>query len=156
MARKKVAILFEIDTSDKENSSGTTRLDDKGFGMVPGADETYLVRVNDSFHPGTEGKPNKAAMLDAAAHELGHVLSSVFKVKGGMHEDPRSRLEFQGMHGMDEIEEHATPDQCGRLWANENIAWQIAEKIRPELNQADKQMCLDTYNWARDKVQNKA
>lgn len=155
MAKKRVAILLEIDTGDKELSCAAVRTDHpsmkglEAFEACPGVDETYRVFINDSNEPGPQGKPNKKAMLDAAAHEFGHVLSSVFRVPGGMHEDPRSNAEFLNK---------AVPffsankDQATRLYANEVLAWKIAEKIKPDLDQAEKARCLDTYGWCLERA----
>lgn len=161
MAIKKVAILITIDTSEKEEPSGTTRVDlRKPEKQVPGADETYYVFVNDSWNPGPEGKPNKERMLDSCAHEIGHVLSSAFKVKGGMHEDPRAKGEFvdflKASYATGEflLPKLASDDQKRRVFQNENMAWQIAEKIRPELNKESAAEALATYEWANVDKQN--
>ncbi len=149
MAIKKVAILLTIDTSEKEEASATVRLDLPGSeheGMgIPGADETYLVRVHDDTTPGPEGKPNKAAMLDSAAHEIGHVLSSVFKMKGGMHEDPRTLGEFHDNRWWNQ----ASVNQANRVMTNEKLAWDIARKIRPSINEEQIKAALETYTTAQ-------
>ena len=149
MAIKRVAILLEIDTGDKTNASGTCRSDQAGGPSVPGADETYVVNITDGWHSGLDGKPNKAAMMDSCAHELGHVMSSVFKVKGGMHEDPRQKGEFKHIDSFDEARRSMSADQAGRLWHNEELAWELALKIRPEVNREQMQEALDTYSWAK-------
>jgi len=150
MAIKRVAILMQIDTGDKENPSATTRADVLENGIqVEGADETYMIYVNDSHSPGRPGKPNKQAMLNSAAHELGHVLSSAFKVSGGMHEDPRTMREFVGMGSLHEIRVRSTDEQKKRIHSNETLAWELAKKIRPEITDKQAQESLDTYKWAK-------
>ena len=155
MAIKRVAVMMTIDTGEHEQASGIVRSDRLEGDLhvaFPGADETYMMYVNDDNNVDGPGKPNKARMLDSAAHELGHLLTSVFKVKGGMHEDPRQRGEFRGMFSP---EQQSTVNQCERLWGNELLAWKIAEKIRPQLDTKFAAQSLDSYHFALDKVEGK-
>jgi len=150
MAIKKVAILLTIDTSKKtKGTSGTARTDDKSLISIPGADETYFVKVCDDMVPGPKGKPNKYAMLTTAAHEIGHVLSSIFKVPGGMHEDPRSTGEITKPAEEMYLDDF-TPDMAKRIYSNEILAWNIAKQIRPDLHEDEALAAMETYEPLND------
>jgi hypothetical protein len=151
MAIKRVAILMEINTSEKEEASGCVRTDDKGHTSVPGADETYKIYINDDQEPGPEGKPNKYGMLTSASHEVGHVLSAIFKLPNGMHEDPRSTGEVTSMRQKYNPDSYS-PDQKRRVYHNEKQAWEIARKVWPELDEEIAESCLNSYNWAKPKA----
>jgi len=146
MALKKIAILMEVDIDEKEISCGTLRADKAPVPaimrvQVPGADETYLVFIHDSDESKPIGEGNVQAMVDCAAHEIGHVLSSVFKLPGGMLDDPRGNGELN----TPELYNNPTLQQRQRIWNNEIMAWNIARKVRPQLDEAGVKRALDSY-----------
>jgi hypothetical protein len=156
--KKAVAILLYIDTTETNDSSMTARTDirpnNMGFPVVEGADEAYAIRVNNATSPTAPGVFNNPSMLNDAAHELGHALSSIFEVPGGMMDDPRTKGEFQNLTGIKRVAfefglatltDVATPEQRERILVNEKLAWDIAEKIRPGLNQAERERAYGTY-----------
>jgi hypothetical protein len=146
MAVKQVAILIRIDSGEQEQSCYSGRSDlfpGNKKHEVPGADETYIVGIHNSNsnreHHFMEA-PNKNEMLDCAAHELGHVLSAIFDLPGGMLNDPRQKGELQGLFA------HPNSEQVKRILENETLAWKLAEKIRPELDKESARKDLDSYS----------
>ena len=142
---KRIAILMEIDDGhDPEKFSYSVRSDtlrSANHYQLKGAEQTYRVVVNEQeAHKINPGIESQDAVLDAAAHELGHVLSQIFNTKA-MLNDPRTKGEFVGMKC-----EHceATPDQAARVYANEVEAWKHAEKMRP-VDQYSKNKTLKAY-----------
>jgi len=146
MAIKQVAILMTIDDSPTRGDSCRTRRSDNNPVRptrisVPGADQTYeVIVINDEDRTPTLTKEQQ--MLDCAAHELGHVLSSIFEVPGGMAEDPRTLGEFVGNRY---AYEHPTESQQRRIYQNEKLAWEIGKKIRPEIDEDDMRTSLASY-----------
>jgi hypothetical protein len=129
--KKKVVIFMDIDTTKQDSSAVRTGMPSPNMPEVPGVESyTVYVRGDDGF-----GKP-----IDSAAHELGHMLSSVFELPTGMKNDPRTTGELANNHGAPR-----TINQMDRIYSNERLAWKLAEKIKPDLDPEDKQKCLDSY-----------
>lgn len=141
MAKKKIVIFMTVDNDNHAEPSGT-RLVDEPEHQFKGADETYKVFVNDSDSNLGTDVPSKQAMATAAAHELGHVLSSIFDLPGGMKQDPRQLGELVHVccaaHG-------ANDEQRNRIRRNERLAWKLARKIYPNLAKENARLALATY-----------
>lgn len=152
MAIKKVAILIRIDTGEQERSCYSGRADKFPEGnshavSVPGADETYIVGIHNSSHSHERNfmeQPDRDEMLDCAAHELGHVLSGVFEYPEGIMNDPRQRGELPYPWSRPDAK------QRERMLANEALAWKLAMKIRPGLDQGNAKDALDSYRRPQD------
>jgi hypothetical protein len=152
MAKRRIAIFLSVDDKVTDEPSGTRRIDEKE-NQFPGADETYKVYIHgdDQREKMFPNVPANEAMLTTAAHEFGHVLSSIFKIPGGMHEDPRQHGEIRGC-----CTAHvATPEQKERINRNETLAWEIGRKIVPNLNEDMAKEALDTYLVAPREVEEK-
>lgn len=142
MAIKRVAILIQIDAGEQERSCFSMRSDTNGGPDISGADETYIVSIHNSSIVRTHNvfeAPNRDEMLDCAAHEIGHVLSGVFELPGGIKDDPRTGKEITSWN-------KPTPEQIQRILASERLAWDIGEKVRPQLNKAGRDKALSTYS----------
>jgi hypothetical protein len=139
---KRAIILVAIDPEEREDSSSTRlvpkeMLNVKENPALGDADEVYEVTV-------TALDPTQSDMLDTAAHELGHVLSAMFDLPGGMKDDPRTRGKvslFTQVFGP----EHLGEEERKRLKSNEVGAWNIGRKIRPELSLDKARKSLRTY-----------
>lgn len=158
---KRVAILLLVELDEKIHPSAATRLDNKpgweenprGFPHVEGAEEVYAIKLTGADNSAgprdfseflrklTAPVDVKVAM-DTAAHELGHVLSEVFEIPGGMQDDPRSKMEVTGSEWFEKL----TPEQHNRLCLNEAQAWKIGQIIRPETDPNEPASALATYN----------
>ena len=136
--RKRVVVFVDIDTTRDSNVSGAGigtpfAMPDKVVAKTFGADEVYSVVIN----PDPKGR----SLVDITAHELGHILSAVYEIPGGMKQDPRT-LKEETANRWDNV---PTVEQADRIWANEVLAWKLAEKIVPNLNKQDAKEALDTY-----------
>lgn len=122
--KRRIAIFMMVNPNETDAPSGATEID--GPARFPGSDETYQVFVNGSEKEFNETSPNP--MLDAACHEFGHILSGIFKLPGGMTQDPRSLCEFKDACC---VGCEATKEQAQRIYTNEKLAWELAKKMRP-------------------------
>ena len=131
--KKRVVIYMDIDT-EREGSSavGMGNPFPEGVDPLPGV-ESYTVFVNKGSDYGDA--------MDATAHELGHAVSAIFELPGGMKNDPRPQKEFNSRY--DQV--NLTLEQADRIWSNERLAWKIAEKIKPDLDKANAKRALDSY-----------
>jgi hypothetical protein len=148
MEEKTIGILVHFDPYDTTHSSGAVRTDNKknlaGTSFkIPNTDETYIVFMNNNPKDNLAGESERDSQLDGLAHELGHVLSSIFRIPGGMQDDPRAKGEFRHMCCAAHA---ATPKQAEAIFHNEKLAWEIARKIRPEINPESERQALATYD----------
>ena len=149
MQKKKVGILLIMDPDNTEDSSGACRSDNvknrvgQSF-KLPGTDETYLVFINNCAQDRLKSQTENDAQLDSTAHELGHVLSSIFRIPGGMQDDPRPRKEIDSANACC-IRHGATAEQLKRIQTNELLAWKLAKKIRPQVSPDGIKAALDSY-----------
>lgn len=137
--KKRVLIAIEIDTTNTEASVVADMVDawpetTPLLAELQGT-EAYVVKVGG----GDTGNGENA--LDSCAHELGHVLSAIFKVPGGMRQDPRTNKEITIL---DNMLDNYSQNQVIRIWSNEQLAWALAEKIRA-IDPLEKARCPQTY-----------
>lgn len=155
--RKKVLMIIDIDT-EKQGISGVGPADflspvfkqaAKSISQLEGRPvEIYEVQVRKDVED-----YNQDALIDVTAHEIGHALSRVFDLPGGMMSDPRTLGELvnrsvddnrPGPHGPDCHCANPTLEQMGRIVTNEQLAWKLAHKIRP-IDPATEKHAMDTY-----------
>lgn len=164
MKHKKIAILITLNPDKKLEPSGTGRIDDKPgfprgkFPDVEGADEIYIVYVTGqgSTQNALPVSPSRdfakflrflvspvadSEAMDSLAHELGHVMSNIFEVPGGMQDDPRSTGELRKGY----TPKTATDEQQARVCFNEAQAWRFGKLIRPEIDPKEPPAALGTY-----------
>jgi len=129
MSKREYTIKLVLDDSLKPDASSNTgqRWDDE---------TKFVVTVN------TNAPKDKA--VDLAAHELGHVLGAIFKTPG-WKADPRTvspqDAAFMNVFG-------PSPRQRDGMVASEKEAWEIAEKVYPNLDKERKRWALSTYENA--------
>lgn len=136
--KKKVIIVIEIDTEQKGESSIGKMADvmpemAMPLSMLPNTDG-FVVRV-------AGGDDNGKYAVDSLAHELGHAISSIFNIPGGMNQDPRTCKEILTIQSKLNL---FTANQMERIYSNEVLAWELAGKIAP-IDPMEKARCLQTY-----------
>jgi hypothetical protein len=147
--KKLVVIGIEVDTDKPlfDGSMGATKamvvppelkaqLAKQGMPAL----EAYRVKIGKSTRTGQDP-------LTITAHEIGHILSGVFEVPGGLKDDPRAKGEIHC-----NCPRCATPDQQRGIWNSEKMAWEIARKITPNLNEQDEKQSLASYREGYEKA----
>lgn len=154
--RKRVLIYVDIDTENDSKVSGAANVNSVGSkerqdialaralpNFVP--DERYVLQlravntVRQPMKPLGETLENQVSIM---AHEMGHIISGILEVPGGMKKSPQSKGELSHLEA---LLFGPTREQRARMWTNELVGWEVAHKMGLPIDAKLEREALETY-----------